>query len=223
MRRSLLSGLVLVFALLMFFSSISFAAESKKSGPWDGFTLTPKLGYAYFGSQGSYNQSALGTTYVGSANAMLLQLNLDFGKKGGFEFAPWFAYEKIDVTVNVPPLLPISGTVTGYGLGLYLGGPFYRWEIHSAGVWYPGIGMGWRVGYLISDVYDYAIQSGLEIPLSVTWYPSAKTKIGVTLEWSNGFGATMGATVNTAGSQGSAEFGVTYGYWTNVLVGARFF
>jgi len=224
MRKKVLAGVVVVFALSLFLTSVSFAAEAEKEGPWDGFTLTPKIGYAYFGGQGNYNVSSTATTTVNSTNALLIQLNLDFGKKGGFELAPWFAYEKMNATVNLIPT-PVSGTDTAYGLGLYLGGPFYRWELHGAGVWYPGIGMGWRIGYVLgSDLYNYAIQTGLEIPISVTWYPSASTHIGITLEWANGFGSTMGATVqNTGTATSKAEFGVSYGYWTNLLIGVRFF
>jgi hypothetical protein len=196
------------------------AAPTNNADPMGAFTLTPKIGYVYLGAQGAHQFASDvlgGSASIPGTNANAMQIALDL-KFGSFELEPFYMLIQPDA----------ADADKSHGIGLYLG-YLHSWRIPTAGagVFYPGVGFGWKFGWLFASAQgvssDYGVVSALRIPLSCTWYPSASHSIGIVLEW--GLGFQMNAAIFKFNVDGKDEtYGVVnYGFYTDLMAGVRFF
>ncbi len=124
-------------------------APVDENGPMKGFSLAPRIGYAYLGGQAATfissgkSQSTSGLDQ--NINAMKIDLDLKFSGRGGsFELDPFYMYMKFDTSANVDPM---------HALGLDLGF-LYSWYIPAGPTAiYPGVGFGIGFGPILNDPF----------------------------------------------------------------------
>lgn len=144
------------------------AKPDEKSFPW--FSLSPTVGYAYFGKG---DLSIGGNTFtIESRSGARIALQLAMGGDGfAFELSPLFIHE--------------SGTgFTSNTVGLFTG---FLWRLQF-GRWYPHFGAGLQAGYMMSDNLDLGFELYGRVPLGVTWY--VLKNLGVVAELGVGYGAS---------------------------------
>ena len=210
---------------------------AKDKGPMGWFNLTPEIGYAYLGGQGTIATPKVDISQVdisalikkADINALKVKLDLKLGGPGGaFELAPFYML----MQANIPGSDKING------LGLYLGF-LYSWYIPttSAGAFYPGVGFGWEGGGMFGGLIDWGVVTAFRVPISCTWYPSKTTPIGIMVEVGLGIqanvaGKSITVPVNQTGiptqtgSQNTKDtlaIFAQYGFYTDVSIGVRFF
>jgi hypothetical protein len=190
-----------------------YEAPANPDGPMDGFTLAPRIGYAYLGGQGATVVSGSGSasgSFV-DIHAMKLDLDLNFSGRGGsFELAPFY--------MLLAPDAPGADKMHALGLDL---GFLYSWYI-SAGptAIYPGLGFGIGFGPIFNDVFNstFAMLMFAKLNVSCTFYPSKNVPIGIVFEWGVGMHTDM--YYEPAGADGAL---LVYGFYTDVVLGVRFF
>jgi hypothetical protein len=198
-------------------------AQVNDKGLMGKFTLTPKLGYVYLGGQAMLitpKEFARGV----DVNAMQIRFDLKFGDTGpAFELAPFYMLMQPKV----------AGMHKVHGLGIYLG-LMYSWYLPTAkaGVFYPGVGFGWKGGGAFRGDIDWGAFTALRIPISCTWYFSKTIPIGIVLEWGFGiqtnvfFVSYNSVTTNQDGTQitqRNQDVSFQFGFYTDLTAGVRFF
>jgi hypothetical protein len=189
MKRIITSLCMLV--TIMLWSGLVEANEGKVNN-WDSITIAPKLGYAYFMETSGTSNKVL------ERNAFNLQFDVDFGGDGsGFDLGFIYSYETGAFSTSF------------HALGLYLG---WSYRINVDGRWYPYIGLGTRLAYLLGDGLDAGLELYPRIPIGVNYYVTED--IGVFVEIGPGFGASL--TLPSGGS-----FGAGYGFYIDAMAGVR--
>ena len=192
-------------------------APVDKDGPMKGFSLAPRIGYAYLGGQAasfiSGGNSASSSGFEQNINAMKIDLDLKFSGRGGaFELDPFYMLMAWDVPGNVDKM---------HAVGLDLGF-LYSWYIPAGGTAiYPGIGFGIGFGPMFNDPFQstFAMLVFEKLNASCTFYPSKSVPIGIVLEW--GIGMNNQFYINSAHGQTTTL--VIYGFYTDLTLGIRFF
>lgn len=192
-RKLWVGGMLLLLGMLV---PVPASAESK----WNGFTLAPKLGYAWYAET-----SAISDLKTDDRHSFNLQLDLDFGGVGaGFDLAPYFAYEEGEE----------SGTEGIKALGLYAGFA-YRMEF---GNWYPYVGFGAKIGYGFADGVDHLAEIYGRVPIGCTYY--LLDDLGVLLELGLGYGVT-GLQLSGGGVGAPDDFQMGHGFYLDLMAGVR--
>jgi hypothetical protein len=205
-RTMLVLLIIVMLAICTPAAAASKKAQAPVDDPWGEFAFTPRIGYAYLGGQAGYTSSSAIPFNGESFNCMQIKLDLNLGGKGAaFEFGPYYMLES--AAINGDKL---------HGVGFYLG-YLYSWLIPTkkAGVFYPGVGFGFINGFLTGDSADYGFNFIFRVPVSISWYPSKKTEVGIVLEWAPGF--------HTLGAWGTKDMIMSYGFYTDLTLGVRLF
>lgn len=170
------------------------AAAADTSSRIGRVTISPRIGWAYYGKPSFYGSGVSGSGV--SHSGMNLQVNFDFGGKGSnFEIAPYYTYH---ATVGSAM----------HSMGVYLGWA-YRMEF-LGGKLYPSIGVGEKIGYLAAKGSDFGLEMTTRIPIGVTYY--IMKDFGLVFELGFGYAALL--------MKGNSFF-ASNGFYTDGGIGIR--
>jgi hypothetical protein len=151
------------------------------------------------------------TGKVASRAGFQLDMPINMGGDGfGWVIDPYLNFSSVDVATG-------AATTKSYGIttfGAYTGPTI---NFHVIDPLYVGFGFGPKIGYAVSDAFDYGADIMGRVPLTATYY--LKDDVGLIGELGMGYGVTGTATVVALGGEPELNFGSVMTW--DVAVGAR--
>jgi hypothetical protein len=179
-------------------------------GNFGYFTLMPEFGYMYFGGQKGWADKS--NVFEGQdIHAMYVDLKFTWGggnEESNYVLAPYYMYQDVGEDLR-------GNRTYGHAFGLYDAYMYYwGFQTENAGSWHPGIGLGAGFGPMLGGDIDWGLQTWLEMPLAVSWYPSKSVPVGIHLGTSVGFQISVMYAKDSFISMGAV---------VSAVLGARFF